>query len=67
MPERVQPSFGKPQPFEQQMEDALAQVAVGEGRRVTLSEKLENAGRPGTRQSWSGGPTRTIRALWIEM
>jgi len=39
MPERVQPSFGKPQPFEQRMKDALAQVAVGEGRpRPALEE-----------------------------
>src|SRR6266545_7634842 len=39
MPERVQPSFGKPQPFEQRMKDALAQIAVGEGRpRPALEE-----------------------------
>jgi hypothetical protein len=41
MPERVQPGFGNPQPFEQRMEHTLAEVAVGEGRlRAALEEPV---------------------------
>ena len=39
MPERVQPSFRNPQPFEQGVEHGLAEVPVGEGRSRAALEQ----------------------------